>query len=242
MGYNKSEKMREALTDMTDGQKEILLATPLFCGIATADAEVLLACLAPTLRHVPRDGMVLAAGDAPRFVGVLLAGEVHIVHDDYWGNRSILSAVLPGDVFGEAFALGAAPALPVSVLAKRESLVLLLDSSRLLVACPPPCAGHAALLRNLIRVLAKKNIALTDKIRHMTKKTTRARVMSYLSEVAAETGKNTFEIPFNRQEMADYLAVERSALSATLSGMQAEGLITFRKNRFTLHVEIGEKA
>lgn len=234
--------MREALTDMTDGQKEILLATPLFCGIATADAEALLACLAPTLRHVSRDGTVLTAGDAPRFVGVLLAGEVHIVHDDYWGNRSILSAVLPGDVFGEAFALGAAPALPVSVLAKRESLVLLLDSSRLLVACPTPCAGHAALLRNLIHVLAKKNIALTDKIRHMTKKTTRARVMSYLSEVAAETGKNTFEIPFNRQEMADYLAVERSALSATLSGMQAEGLITFRKNRFTLHAEIGEKA
>ena len=98
------------------------------------------------------------------------------------------------------------------------------------------------MLRNLIRVLAKKNIALTDKIRHMTKKTTRARVMSYLSEVAAETGKNTFEIPFNRQEMADYLSVERSALSATLSGMQAEGLITFRKNRFTLHAEIGEKA
>ena len=89
---------------------------------------------------------------------------------------------------------------------------------------------------------SKKNIALTVKIRHMTKKTTRARVMSYLSEVAAETGKNTFEIPFNRQEMADYLAVERSALSATLSGMQAEGLITFRKNRFTLHAEIGEKA
>lgn len=228
--------------DMTDGQKEILLATPLFCGIAAADVEALLACLAPTLRHVPRDGTVLAAGDAPRFVGVLLAGEVHIVHDDYWGNRSILSAVLPGDVFGEAFALGAAPALPVSVLAKRESLVLLLDSSRLLVACPTPCAGHAALLRNLIRVLEKKNIALTDKIRHMSKKTTRARVMSYLSEVAAETGKNTFEIPFNRQEMADYLAVERSALSATLSGMQAEGLITFRKNRFTLHAEIGEKA
>ena len=101
--------MREALTDMKDGQKEILLATPLFCGIAAADAEALLACLAPTLRHVPRDGTVLAAGDAPRFVGVLLAGEVHIVHDDYWGNRSILSAVLPGDVFGEAFALGAAP-------------------------------------------------------------------------------------------------------------------------------------
>ena len=100
--------------------------------------------------------------------------------------------------------------------------------------------GHAALLRNLIFVLARKNITLTDKIRHITGKTTRARVMSYLSEVAAETGKNTFDIPFNRQEMADYLAVERSALSATLSGMREDGLISFRKNRFTLHAEIGE--
>lgn len=227
---------------MTDAQKEILLFTPLFRGIAPTDAEALLACLAPILRDVPRDGTVLAAGDAPRAVGVVLEGEVHIVHDDYWGNRSILSAAAAGDVFGEAFALGGAPVLPVSVLARRESRVLLFDSQRLLTACPSPCAGHAALLRNLIFVLARKNITLTDKIRHITGKTTRARVMSYLSEVAAETGENTFDIPFNRQEMADYLAIERSALSATLSGMQAEGLISFRKNRFTLHAEIGENA
>lgn len=226
---------------MTDAQKEILLSTPLFRGIAPTDADALLTCLAPTLRTVPREGTVLAAGDAPRYVGVLLSGEVHIVHDDYWGNRSILSAVLPGDVFGEAFALGAAAVLPVSALARRDSCVLLMDSRRMLTACPSPCAAHTALLRNLIAVLAGKNIALTDKIRHISKRTTRARVMSYLSEAAAAAGKSTFLIPFDRQEMADYLAVERSALSATLSEMQANGLISFRKNRFTLHAEIGEK-
>lgn len=225
---------------MTDTQKETLLSTPLFRGIAPADADALLACLAPTLRDVPRDSTVFAAGDVPRRIGAVLEGEVHIVHDDYWGNRSILSIAAAGEVFGEAFALGAAPVLPVSVLARRESRVLLFDSQRLLEVCPSPCAGHAALLRNLIFVLARKNITLTDKIRHITGKTTRARVMSYLSEVAAETGKNTFDIPFNRQEMADYLAVERSALSATLSGMREDGLISFRKNRFTLHAEIGE--
>ena len=149
--------------------------------------------------------------------------------------------MLPGDVFGEAFALGAAAVLPVSALARRDSCVLLMDSRRMLTACPSPCAAHTALLRNLIAVLAGKNIALTDKIRHISKRTTRARVMSYLSEAAAAAGKNTFLIPFDRQEMADYLAVERSALSATLSEMQADGLISFRKNRFTLHAEIGEK-
>lgn len=225
---------------MTDTQKETLLSTPLFRGIAPTDADALLACLAPTLRDVPRDGTVFAAGDVPRRIGAVLEGEVHIVHDDYWGNRSILSVAAAGEVFGEAFALGAAPVLTVSVLARRESRVLLFDSQRLLEVCPSPCAGHTALLRNLIFVLARKNITLTDKIRHITGKTTRARVMSYLSEVAAETGKNTFDIPFNRQEMADYLAVERSALSATLSGMREDGLISFRKNRFTLHAEIGE--
>lgn len=226
---------------MTEAHKQILLSTPLFRGMAPADAETLLACLAPTVRTVPREGTVLAAGDAPRYIGVLLAGEVHVVHDDYWGNRSILSAVLPGDVFGEAFALGEAVVLPVSVIARRESRVLLIDSRRMLSACPSPCAAHTALFRNLIFVLAKKNIALTDKIRHITKRTTRARVMAYLSEAAAAAGKNSFEIPFDRQGMADYLAVERSALSATLSAMQAEGLISFRKNRFTLHAEIAEK-
>ena len=220
---------------LTEEQKQILLSTPLFRGIAAKEADALLDCLDPTLRRIPRDGAVLSAGDTPHAVGVVLEGDLHIVHDDYWGNRAILSTASAGDVFGEAFSLGPAQPLPVSVIAKRDSRVLLFDSRRMLHPCPHACAGHTALLRSMILVLAGNNISLTDKIRHITKKTTSEKVMSYLSEAAAKAGKNSFDIPFNRQEMADYLAVERSALSATLCKLRDEGLIGFRKNHFTLY-------
>ena len=220
---------------LTEEQKQILLSTPLFNGIAAEEADALLDCLDPMLCRIPRDGAVLSAGDTPRFVGVVLEGDLHIVHDDYWGNRAILSTASAGDVFGEAFSLAPAQPLPVSVVAKRESRVLLFDSGRVLRLCPRACTGHTALLRNMILVLAGNNMALTDKIRHITKKTTREKVMSYLSEIAAKAGKNSFDIPFNRQEMADYLAVERSALSATLCKLRDEGLIDFRKNHFSLY-------
>lgn len=220
---------------LTEEQKQILLSTPLFNGIAAEEADALLDCLDPMLRRIPRDGAVLSAGDTPRFVGVVLEGDLHIVHDDYWGNRAILSTASAGDVFGEAFSLAPAQPLPVSVVAKRESRVLLFDSGRVLRLCPRACTGHTALLRNMILVLAGNNMALTDKIRHITKKTTREKVMSYLSEIAAKAGTNSFDIPFNRQEMADYLAVERSALSATLCKLRDEGMIDFRKNHFSLY-------
>ena len=220
---------------MTGEQKKILLSTPLLKGITEKEADALLECFDPALRRVPRDGTVLSAGDAPHFVGVVLEGGLHVVNDDYWGSRTILATASAGDVFGEAFSLGPAQPLPVSVVAKRDSFVLLFDSRRILSPCSHACAGHIALMRNMIFVLAGNNITLTDKIRHITKKTTREKVMSYLSEVAAKAGKNTFDIPFDRQEMADYLAVERSALSATLCKMRDEGLISFYKNHFTLH-------
>lgn len=207
---------------------------PLFMGISEIDMESLLTCLNAKEYAAPKGNVIFAAGDRPEHVGIVLDGSVHIVQEDFWGSRSILTAVQAGGVFGEAFSCAEAAVLPVSVLAHDNCTILLIDCRRILTTCSSSCAFHARLVRNLMKVVANKNIALTQKIEHITKKSVKDKVLSYLSGFALSEGTNTFSIPFNRQELADYLSVERSALSNTLGKMRDEGLIAFTKNRFTL--------
>ena len=207
---------------------------PLFAGIDQGDIPALLACLQARERRMQREEFLFSAGDRPENMGVVLAGSVRVVQEDYWGNRAILAVVEAGGLFGEAFVCARAETLPVSVVGHKEGSVLLIGRDRILPAAPAACGFHAALIANLMKILAGKNIALTRKMKHITKKTTREKVLSYLSECAVSSAGETFEIPFSRQELADYLSVERSALSATLGKMRDEGLLTFHKNRFRL--------
>lgn len=207
---------------------------PLFKGISENDLKALLRCLNAKEIKAEKGTAIFAAGDRPDAVGIVLAGSVHILQEDYWGNRTILAAVQAGGLFGEAFTCAEATEFPVTALVNESGSVLLVDCKRILVTCSSACTFHAGLIRNLMRILAIKNISLTQKMEHITKRTTKARVLSYLSECAAKTGANTFVIPFDRQGLADYLSVERSALSATLSKMKREGLIEFEKDRFVL--------
>ena len=207
---------------------------PLFFGIDFSKLSPLLAGLGAKEREMKKDDILLAARETPRYIGVVLAGSVYVSQEDYWGNRVILAAVGEGELFAEAFCCARAEVLPVSVTAGQEGRVLLLDGGRILSGQGIPQELHTVLTGNLMRILASKNIALTGKIRHITKKTTREKVLSYLSGCAVAAGRDLFTIPFNRQEMADYLSVERSALSATLCKMRDEGILTFHKSTFRL--------
>ncbi len=215
---------------------EVLKKCPLFRGIDEADLLSLLTCLNAKEKTVQKDEFVMIAGDMPEDIGVVLSGGVHIVQEDYWGNRAILSALQTGGLFAEAFACSDVASLPVSVVARENCDILFVDCKRILTVCSSSCAFHTMLIHNLTKVLAGKNIMLTRKMEHITKKTTREKVLSYLSECAIKAGKNSFDIPFDRQELADYLAVERSALSKTLCSMRDEGVLEFRKNRFSLNI------
>lgn len=207
---------------------------PLFMGIPEEDMESLLNCLNAKEISAKKGGVIFAAGDRPDYVGIVLEGSVHVVQEDYWGNRTILTAVSPGGLFAEAFSCAESAALPVSVIAHDDCTILLMDCRRILTTCSSACVFHAGLIRNLMKILANKNILMTQKMEHITKKTTKEKVLSYLSECAVSAGTNTFSIPFNRQELAEYLSVERSALSNTLCKMRDEGTIQFEKNKFIL--------
>lgn len=217
------------------GYFEILKKCPLFAGITEDDMKSLLACLNAKEINVNKGEMILNVGDRPEYIGIVLKGNVHIVQEDYWGNRTILMDVQEGGLFGEAFSCAGASEFPISVLARESGMFLLVDCQKMSTTCSSSCSFHAHLIRNLMKILANKNIMLTRKMKHITKKTTRDKVLSYLSECAMSNGSNSFTIPFNRQELADYLSVERSALSNTLCKMRDNGEIQFEKNKFTIN-------
>jgi CRP-like cAMP-binding protein len=119
-------------------------------------------------------------------------------------------------------------------VATADSELLFIDFRRLASPCVNACAFHARLIRNMLNIVSVKNIALTRKIEHVSRRTTREKLLSYLSDAAKKAGGGWFSIPFNRQELADYLYVERSAMSATLSKLRDEGVLLYRRNNFKL--------
>ncbi len=210
----------------------ILKKCPLFSDIDVQDIKILLNCLNIKKRIIKKDELIFTSGDKLEYIGVVLSGNVYIVQEDYWGNRTIIASISQCGIFGEAFSCSQIHSIPVSIIANTDGSILLIDCTKILTPCPSLCSFHSVLIINLTKILANKNIALTSKMKHITKKTTREKVLSYLSECAVSFGKNYFEIPFNRQELADYLSVERSALSNTLCKMRDEGIIEFYKNKF----------
>ena len=210
---------------------------PLFAGISEEGVDQVLACLSARPRHFDKQAMLLRAGDAP-VMGVVLAGSVHILQEDFWGNRSLLGRAGPGDLFAEAFACAGVLRLPVSVEACEPTDVLLLDAGRLSAVCPAACPHHVQLIRNLLRLMAEKNVGLARKVEHMARRTTRDKLLSYLSAEARRSGGSAFSIPFNRQQLADYLAVDRSAMCSELSRLRDEGLLDFHRSAFVLRQEL----
>ena len=210
---------------------------PLFAGISEEGVDQVLACLSARPRHFDKQAMLLRAGDAPA-MGVVLAGSVHILQEDFWGNRSLLGRAGPGDLFAEAFACAGVLRLPVSVEACEPTDVLLLDAGRLSAVCPAACPHHVQMIRNLLRLMAEKNVGLARKVEHMARRTTRDKLLSYLSAEARRSGGSAFSIPFNRQQLADYLAVDRSAMCSELSRLRDEGLLDFHRSAFVLRQEL----
>lgn len=156
---------------------------------------------------------------------VVLSGGVQIVRDDYYGNRSVLTVAAPGGLFAEAFVCAGLETLPVSAFAVQNSTVLLLDCRRVMTGCGHDCLFHSRLVYNLLQGIAQKNLALTEKIRFMSRKTTREKLMEFLLDQAKRHGSAEFTIPYDRQALADYLGVERSAMSAEIGKLRKDGLI-----------------
>ena len=214
--------------------KEEIPDSMLFAGIHPEEKESILKCLSAVEKKYEKGDIIFLAGTEIRSMGFILSGRVEISRDDFWGNRQVLGHGETGELFGEAYACMPGEVLMVNVVAAEKSRILFLDLGRILNVCPPAFAHHNRLIHNLLYIMAKKNLMLTRKIDHMGQRSIREKVMAYLSFESEKQKKKTFGIPFNRQQLADYLNVDRSALSNELSKMQKEGLLKVDKSRFEL--------
>lgn len=212
---------------------EVLKKCALFKGIEYEDIDAVLACLGGKTVSVKKNEIIFAEGDEAKFFGIVLSGKVSISQNDFYGNRTILSIVGEGALFGESFAYAGVKEIPVSVMAQKDGEIMLVESSKLTKTCAANCAFHNKIILNLIGELAAKNIVLQRKVRIISKRTTREKLMEYLLSVGKERGRD-FYIPYDRQALADYLCVDRSGLSSEIGKLKEMGVIECEKNRFKI--------
>ena len=211
----------------------ILKRTKIFTGVGDDEIVSMLSCLGARLKTYKKGEYVFSQGEHITDITVLVEGNLHIQKDDYWGNRSILGEISSGEMFGEAYAYDSGAMLN-DVVAVEDSAVIFFDVKRILTSCSNACRFHGIVVQNLFFAISEKNRKLVQKIGHMSKRTTREKLISYLSEQAKKQNSGNFTIPFNRQQLADFLSVDRSAMSNELCKMRDEGLIEFERSNFRL--------
>lgn len=212
----------------------ILKRTQLFAGVGDDEIVSMLSCLGAKLRTYKKGEYVLRQGEYLSDIIVLVEGNLHIQKDDYWGNRSILGQISVGEMFGEAYIAPQSGAILNDVVAVSDSTVIYFDVKKIITSCSSACRFHTTVVQNMFFAISEKNRKLVQKLGHMSKRSTREKLISFLSEESKRNNSSTFTIPYNRQQLADFLSVDRSAMSNELCKMRDEGLLEFNKNSFRL--------
>ena len=212
----------------------ILRNSQFFQGMTEEEILSVLHCVNATVQHKQKDEYILRVGDRTESMGLVLRGSVLVLQEDLWGHRNIMHRIGPGEYFAEPFAATAGSVLNVSVVADEDSEIMMLNMERFLKTCPHACAHHGRMVRNLVSVMARRVLDLNEKLTHMAKRSTREKLLSYLSAESIRQGKLAFTIPYDRQQLADYLSVERAAMSVELGKLQKEGLLKTNRNHFEL--------
>jgi len=213
---------------------KVLRKCPLFATIEDDNLLRMLVCLGAKVEFFDKKYTILGEGTPAKYIGIVLSGSAQIAQVDYFGNRSILSEIGPSEVFAEAFACAETKELPVTVIANEPSEIMLIDCSHILHTCQNHCGFHQQLIYNLMKDLAAKTLLFHQRIEITSKRSTREKLMTYLLMQAKKIDSNSFDIPFDRQELADYLEVDRSGLSAEIGKLKKEGIIDSYKNHFVL--------
>ena len=203
-------------------------------GLNEQEISLILNCLQAKIKKSEKGETIFQEGEKIEEIGIIFSGTVTVQRNDYWGNRSIVALLGELDVFGETFAC-LNQSSDVQVIAEESSEILFLQVNCVLTTCPSSCQFHNRLIRNLLEICARKNYQMNVKVDILSQKTTREKLLTFLSRQAIRLGKQQFEIPFNRQQLADYLSVDRSAMTVELGKLKREGIIDFQKNVFTLN-------
>ena len=211
---------------------ETVKSNPLFQGIAFNDFERMLNCLAAKTIGYKKDDVILSSGDTVSFVGLILTGGVQIIKEDMDRRILLLNELGISELFCEVFACAGIYHSPVTVQATENAEIMFISYKKIIMSCTAACPFHAKLIENLLKLIAVKSLILNQKIEILSKRTTREKLLAFFN-VQRGTEKK-FTIPYNREELAHYLCVDRSAMSSELGKMRDEGIIVFKKNMFEI--------
>lgn len=207
---------------------------PLFEGISESDIPVILKKLGARTKKYTKNNFIRFAGDPADFIGIVLEGNIQILQDDFYGKRSIIATFGKGTLFAEAFACAGVSILPVNIIASDSAEIMFINSNHIFELDGCECGFHHKLITNLLKIMAQKNILLNTKLQYSSHKTTAEKIMAYLNDQARIHKSNEFTISFDRQGLADYLGVERSAMSAEISKLVKLGIIETRRSYFKI--------
>lgn len=212
----------------------------LFSGISEDNIADMLLCMGAVRTEYDKGNYIIRAGEEVTRIGIVESGVIQIIKEDADGECSLISRLLSGGYFAEALCCGNVKASPVSAVTETRAVVVMLDFYKILNVCSNTCVFHSKLIENMLRVVALKNLHLQERMEYLSKKTIRKRVMKYLKN--ASGGKEgAFEIPFNREELSEYLCIDRSALSRELMRLKEEKVIDYWKNQFKLLPQYEDK-
>lgn len=216
--------------------KELLreLKSPLFDGIEPEDRMAILGCIGYYMGTFQKGDIVAFEAERIKHVGVVLSGSVDMIKEDIWGNKTMLVRMYEDDVFGETFACGSDNLSVVTFLVSQDAKILFLSFDRVMHSCSMACQFHHRLIENMLRIIANKNRDLMRKVEVVSKRTIREKILAYLSIQSQTRGSRYFEIPLGRVELAEYLCIDRSALTRELVKMKEDGLIDYDKNCFRM--------
>ncbi len=213
---------------------EILRNCPLFDDIVDEHIIDMMGCLGARVESYRKKETIISEGEPAKNIGIVLSGKAQIIRIDYFGNRSIVANIEVSELFGESFACAGVDKIPVDVIASEDCEIMLVDCRKIISSCSNACIFHNKMIFNLLKIVAMKNLIFNQKSEVTSKRTTREKLMAYLMLQAKKNNSSSFSIPYDRQELADYLEVDRSGLSAEISKMRNEGIIECRKNKFKL--------
>lgn len=212
---------------------EILKKCKLFENIGDENILTMLNCLGTEVCSYSKNQYIFTEGEMASHMGIMLSGTAQIVRVDFYGNRSILTTIESSELFGESFACAATETIPVNVIAEEDCAVMLINNQKILQSCCNACEFHSRMIFNLMKSIAAKNLFLNQKIEIISKRTTRDKLMTYLMIQAKQHG-SSFNIPYDRQKLADFLEVDRSGLSSEISKLRNENVIECKRSFFRL--------
>ena len=208
--------------------------SPVFYGMNDEELKGLLECFHARIRRYEKGDMIIRQGDMISNIYLILSGGVNIEKDSYWGRRIIISRLGKNENLALSFVGSKDVEANIDAISVEDTLVLVLSYEKCTSMCQNACTRHKILINNLFQILSKENIELIQKIENVSQKSIRDKLLTYLSNEAQKKHSNSFDINFNRQDLADYLNVDRSAMSFELSKLQKEGIIEYNKNHFEL--------